>query len=260
MNSSRNAAASVLAIDCGNSRLKWGLHDGAAWTRIGTLGRDELAGLAEEMAGLPEPRHIAIANVAGVGLRTLLEPVLSQYRAKPAWLVARARQCGVSNGYAQPEKLGVDRWCALVGARHLAGGPCLVVGAGTATTVDMLAADGRFLGGVILPGFQLMKRSLAENTAGLPLAEGEYVAAPCNTADAIETGVLLAQAGAVERMHAQLRKLAGVVPVCLVSGGATPRIIAALSIGYQVVDHLVLEGVLRMARDPSGDKIAGTVT
>ena len=162
----------------------------------------------------------------------------------------------MTNEYEHPAKLGVDRWCALIGARHLQSGACIVVGAGTATTVDMLSADGRFLGGVILPGFELMKRSLSENTAALPFAEGAYVERPRNTADAIETGVLHAQAGAIERMTVQLQKLAGLrkPPVCLVSGGAAQVIAAALGTPLRIVDHLVLEGVARIAMQ-GGDTV-----
>lgn len=251
----KNMATTVLAMDCGNTRLKWGLHDGVAWTRIGVIGRDEFDAAGAALADLPQPDRILIANVTGAGLRTLLEQPLARFAAQPEWLASMHSQCGVTNEYEHPGKLGVDRWCALIGARHFQPGACLVVGAGTATTVDMLSADGRFLGGVILPGFELMKRSLSENTAALPFAEGAYVERPRNTADAIETGVLHAQAGAIERMAAQLQKLAGLrkPPACLVSGGAAPSIAAALGMPIRIVDHLVLEGVARIAH--GGDAV-----
>src|SRR5437899_12704171 len=95
-------------------------------------------------------------------------------------------------------------------------GPCFVVTAGTATTVDVLRGDGSFVGGVILPGLELMKRSLARNTAGLSLARGRFSAEPRNTADAIETGCLLAQAGAIERAFATMEHGAA----CVLAGGA----------------------------------------
>jgi type III pantothenate kinase len=255
----KNSARTVLAVDCGNTRLKWGLHDGASWQRIGVVGRDELDDAASALAELPEPDRILISNVAGAGLRLMLETALARFAAVPVWLQSLPSQCGVTNGYEHPGKLGVDRWCALIGARHLQSGACLVVGTGTATTVDMLSADGHFLGGLILPGFELMKRSLSENTAALPFAEGAYVAQPRNTADAIETGVLHAQAGAIERMAARLRELnaAGKPPACLISGGAAPIIAAALGIPYRVVDHLVLEGVARIAVDADANTTTG---
>jgi type III pantothenate kinase len=124
----------------------------------------------------------------------------------------------------------------------------VVVGAGTATTVDLLSASGEFLGGLILPGYELMKRSLAQNTAGLPLVEGRRVDMPRNTADAIESGVAHAQAGAVERMHALLAGQAGPLGqvACIVSGGAAPAVARGLGVPHRVVEHLVLDGVVRI--------------
>jgi type III pantothenate kinase len=161
---------------------------------------------------------------------------------------ASSAQCGVIYLNERPQALGVDRWCALIGARRVERGACVVVCAGTATTVDLLSAGGEFLGGLILPGYELMKRSLARDTAGLPYAEGHVLDQPRNTADAIESGVAHAQAGAVERMHARLSALADAPAACLVSGGAAPVLAAGLSIPHRVVEHLVLEGVLALAR------------
>ena len=124
-------------------------------------------------------------------------------------------------------------------------GPCLVVAAGTATTADVLRGDGTFLGGVILPGLDLMKRSLAENTADLPLARGRFSEAPRNTADAIESGCLLAQAGAIERAFRAMEPGAA----CVLGGGAAARIASHLSIPVRLVDNLVLEGLVRIAND-----------
>jgi len=163
----------------------------------------------------------------------------------PAWVKAKRHECGVTNGYGRPDQLGPDRWAALIGAWSILRGPCLVVTAGTATTVDVLRGDGRFVGGVILPGLDLMKRSLARNTAELPLARGRFSAEPRNTADAIETGCLLAQAGAIERAFATMEHGAA----CVLAGGAAPRIARHLSIPVRLVDNLVLEGLVRIAQD-----------
>jgi type III pantothenate kinase len=161
----------------------------------------------------------------------------------PVWAVAKRRECGVTNAYGKPEQLGVDRWAALIGAWSIVRGPCLVVTAGTATTADVLRSDGTFAGGAILPGLDLMKRSLADNTAGLPFAKGRFSSEPRNTADAIETGCLLAQAGAIERVFATMEQGA----VCVLAGGAASRIGGHLGIPLRLVDNLVLEGLLQIA-------------
>ena len=200
----------ILAIDCGNTRVKWGLREeglcepqqpGSAWRALGAVPLADIARLEADWSSLPVPTRIVIANVAGESARKALLAPLSRWTVEPRWASAQAAQCGVTNGYTEPGQLGVDRWAALVGARHLQRGACLVVNAGTATTVDMLSSQGMFRGGIILPGVELMQRALARNTAGLPLAQGRFAEEPRCTADAIESGCLHAQAGAIERMY-----------------------------------------------------------
>jgi type III pantothenate kinase len=235
--------ASILAIDCGNSVLKWGLHRDGGWLRRDAVPLGAMVRLEPQWGALGEIDTIVVSNVAGHAVGLEIERLLARWRARVVRVAARRSECGVVNGYEQPERLGADRWAALIGARALERGACLVVDAGTATTVDMLGADGAFRGGAILPGIELMKRALAQHAAQLPLSEGRLVDAPRNTADAIETGCLLAHAGAIERLHGRMEPGAR----CLVSGGNAAKIAAALRIETRVVDNLVLEGLLRIA-------------
>ena len=156
-------------------------------------------------------------------------------------LLDLAEQCGVKNGYQDPAQLGADRWAGLIGAHRLHEGACLVVNAGTATTIDVLDAGGVFQGGVILPGVYLMRRALAGNTAQLLLTAGEYKALPRNTADAIASGCLLASAAAIERMFVRVSGQSGAV--CLLSGGAADSLSPLLDIPLLRIDNLVLEGL-----------------
>ncbi|MBI4290459.1 MAG: type III pantothenate kinase [Betaproteobacteria bacterium] len=247
----------ILAIDCGNTRAKWGLRDApapgalaherrenepATWRERGARALAELGSLESDWSQIAQPTRIAIANVAGPLARRALERALRRFQAEPLWVTAQASQCGVTNGYADPSQLGADRWAALIGAWHLYRGPSLVVTAGTATTVDMLSSGGLFRGGLILPGIDLMKKALAENTAGLALARGVYAEEPRNTADAIESGCAHAQAGAIERVFAKLEAGA----ICFLSGGAAQKIAGRLNISLRVVDNLALEGLARI--------------
>jgi len=235
----------ILAIDCGNTRVKWGLREPRAqtWRASGAVPLADIARLEAEWSALPAPSRIVIANVAGARAREALAVPLSRFYAKAEWIVSQKEQCGVTNAYADPGQLGADRWAALIGAWHLVRGACLVVNAGTATTADRLSSQAIFRGGIILPGVELMKRALQENTAGLPLAQGHYADDPRCTADAIETGCLHAQAGAIVRMFAGLEAGAA----CLVSGGNANRIIPLLGIPARAVDNLTLEGLVRIA-------------
>lgn len=243
----------ILAIDSGNTRIKWGLWEqeqGSAseglWTRLGALTHDESAGLAPALAALPAPQRIAVANVAGMGAAQLIEQACAAFGIPLIWANPQLQQCGVINRY-DAGQLGADRWAALLGAWHRQRGACLVVGAGTATTADLLSTRGEFRGGIIFPGLALMKRSLAENTARLPFAQGAFAEEPRSTADAIETGVLHAQAGAIERMYAQLARSEGPGAACLISGGAAAKIAECLAIPHRLADHLVLDGLARIA-------------
>ncbi|WP_153111753.1 type III pantothenate kinase [Propionivibrio limicola] len=233
----------LIALDAGNSRLKWGLHDGAQWIEHGALPTSDAARLGETARGWPRGADCVACNVAGTTIEAIIKRSLSTHGLTPRWLRPSATACGVRNSYEQPERLGADRWAALIGARSLTSGDCLVVCAGTATTVDWLDAAGTFQGGLILPGIDLMLASLARNTAQLPLAEGSLRTAPRNTMDAIVSGCLNAQAGAIERMFRPLPASA----LCLLTGGAAARISDALTIPHQIKDTLILEGLRRFA-------------
>ena len=233
----------LIAIDAGNTRIKWGVHDGAAWGAQGALPTGEAAQLAGLDAQWPEAARVIGCNVAGSAVEGEIAAALARRQAPPLWLRSSAAACGVRNGYAQPEHLGADRWAALIGARGRVAGDCLVVCAGTATTVDRLDNSGLFRGGLILPGFDLMRASLARNTAQLPLADGNFSCEPRNTMDAIVSGCLPAQIGAIERMFGQIASAPGAI--CLLTGGAARRLAPLLSIPFESIDNLILEGLLR---------------
>lgn len=234
----------ILLVDAGNTRVKWALADAGAapgaWRGHGALAHADLNRLADAWAG-PDVRRVLVANVAGPGLRERLAGLLPA-AACVEWFAASGARAGLSNGYRDPARLGCDRFAAAIGARALAPGRDLVVATcGTATTVDAVRADGRFIGGMILPGLALMASSLARNTAQLPQVAPGAAAPPLfgdNTDDAILSGILSAQAGAIERAVAGHGAQA-----CIVSGGAAPWIAPALKIPHTVVDNIVLVGL-----------------
>ncbi len=240
----------ILAIDAGNSRVKWGWHNGKDWTSIATVSLIEFAASSDHVNPFSvthaDPERIIISNVAGEGAHHLLVNWTSIFDAETLWLRAEAERYGISNRYERPEQLGPDRWAALVAARAIHAGPCLVVNSGTATTVDMLTGEGVFLGGAILPGAELMRFVLHEHTGRLPIKDGDYRDTPRNTADAIETGCRHAQAGAVERLYRVFRDLE-LNPLCIVSGGAGQLLVDQLSMPRRYVENLVLDGLAHIA-------------
>ncbi len=241
-------ADALLAIDAGNTRIKWGLGGPGAWARTGSAPTAQPAALAAAWRGLPAPAAAIACNVAGpaveAGLRGACEALGVPLRVvRPV-----AAAAGVVNGYRDPSQLGADRWAALVAAHAAAAGHKLVVMAGTALTIDALAADGRFLGGLIVPGPALMRRALGEGTAGLRHTEGAFDPFPRSTPDAITSGALQALAGAVRQMHEAMAAQGMEVRQVLLSGGAAGEIAPRLPIGCAIHENLVLDGLALLAR------------
>ena len=236
----------MIAIDAGNTRIKWGVHDGAGWVDQGVLATSDAAWLSEAADEWPVGARVLLCNVAGAAVGQTLARILERHHARLTFFHSSDAACGVRNAYERPGQLGADRWAALIGARGQTNNACLVVCAGTATTLDWLDASGQFRGGAILPGFDLMRAALAQNTAQLPLGqpdEGEFRAEPRNTLDAIFSGCLHAQVGAVERMYAAMAGEAGAL--CLLTGGGAARLAAHLNIPHKRVDNLILDGLVR---------------
>ena len=247
---------SFLALDVGNTRLKWALYaapvPGAGMVAHGAVFLEAIDQLAEgQWRDLPPPATMLGSIVAGEGIRRRTEEQLEVWDVEPRWVVSGASACGVTNGYDHPTRLGVDRWVALIGARHriLARGarrPILVVMVGTAVTVDALDTEGNFLGGLILPGFGLMLRALEMGTAGLKAPTGEAVDFPTNTSDALMSGGADAIAGAVERMHRKLLKRCGQEPALLMSGGAAVKLQSISDLPFETVETLIFDGLLQL--------------
>lgn len=235
----------IVCLDSGNTRIKWGVHDGMTWLAQGAVTQADVGQLSRLVVEWPQPTRVVLANVAGPEAAGRIREQLAAWLPVFQEVRSAASSCGVTNLYEFPERLGVDRWCALLGARGLVASAAVVVMAGTATTIDTLDADGNFLGGVIMPGVGLMLRSLAHGTAALPFADGEYAAYPRCTDDAIVTGVIEAQTGAIERIFS---RLADPTACCLLSGGYAEQLAAHLVIGHRLTHNLPLEGLRHLAR------------
>jgi type III pantothenate kinase len=239
----------ILAVDAGNSRIKWGLHDGSGWIAQSWVVTAEADRLVETWRDLPQPGALIASNVAGDRVGKALRSAAQTLGATLEVIASRAHQCGVRSSYDDPTQLGPDRWAALIGAWHLCGGPSVVVNVGTTMTADALSRDGVFLGGVIVAGVDLMREALARSTAGLKMEDGHYTYFPATTADAMMSGAINALAGTVERMQRFMREAGEANPRVVLSGGAAPAVERALNGGVEVVDNLVLEGIVRIAHD-----------
>ena len=239
----------MLLVDAGNTRIKWALasvgEPPGTWHALGSVAHGEHDALDMAWTRLSFSQ-VLVSNVAGEALGALLLAKLQQRGVRDGavkWFRSQQECAGVKNGYAQPAQLGSDRFASLIGARHrFPGERLLVVTCGTATTIDALEADGRFIGGMIVPGLGTMASSLAIHTALLPAVEAakrERVFAD-NTQEAIISGCLAAQVGAIAQAMAQRHD----PPArCVISGGAAPYIVPHLPFPCDAVDNLVLLGL-----------------
>lgn len=258
----------ALLVDIGNSRIKWRI----ARVESGALAPDWLS--AEGVLGVDADHRIgeAFGKDAGIPVAVVWCSSVARSAVEIAvrsaslaiwpgatWRSARPlpQQCGVVNGYRDPGRLGTDRWLAMIGAHvRFPDRSLLVCGFGTATTIDLLSAtEGGvvFVGGLILPGFDAMRRVLAASTARLPIVDGRTVDFAVDTGDAMISGVTAAQVGAVERAwrHAKGR-LANARVGCVLAGGAAALaapFLTTLDEPPDVVHDLVLRGLAAVAAD-----------
>lgn len=237
----------VLAIDSGNTAIKWGLHDGERWLANGSTLQTERMLLKQSWVRLPAPSFVLVSNVAGLQAEKDLAMLLKPWQVQLGWVKAKARQCGVVNHYTHPEQLGCDRWMALIAAWHRAQRACLVVDIGTAMTADALTATGEFLGGIIVPGPDAIKQALA-GRAGTSLIPdyGSFQDFPVSTANALFSGMIQALTGALERMYDQLSRYSDkqIPAEIILTGGGATLLAPYMHIPHQIVNNLVLEGLI----------------
>ncbi len=245
-----------LALDIGNTRLKWALYEShrpqASLLQQGAEFLENIDKLEAQWRNLPTPRQVLGCAVAADAVKRRVEEQMEHWDVSPQWVVASDSEAGVRNGYDHPARLGADRWVAMIGAYHrmLAQGeprPMVVVMVGTAVTVEALDASGKFLGGFILPGHGIMLRALESGTAGLHVPTGEVRPFPTNTSDALTSGGTFAIAGAVECMVQHVRQHCAVEPKCVMTGGAAWKMAPSMTRPFELVDNLIFDGLLRMA-------------
>lgn len=247
----------TLLIDIGNSRVKWAsLHDGvlgpvyaAAYC---TMSVDEVWGGL--FRAQPRPNRVVVANVAG----DAIEAELASW-SRQVWDLAieplHTTLCAgtVRNGYVDSDRLGIDRWLALIGARAGMSGALCVVDCGTALTVDVLDTKGLHLGGWIAPGIGVMQGLLLETTHGVRMdsvVESGTGTFGRDTSACVRAGTCHAAAGLVFQALSLLQTMAGEVPRCVVTGGDAPVLLPLLPPNTAHIPELVLRGIAAMVQEP----------
>jgi type III pantothenate kinase len=242
----------TVLVDVGNTRIKWAALEGGTLERRGSaVHRDSLdAAIAAFAAALPEGAHIVAANVAGEAVAERLRAVAAARPGASLELVATtAERFGVRCAYADPSRLGVDRWVAVLAAFHAAGGAACAIDAGTAVTFDAVDGTGAHLGGLIFPGARLLAAALDRNTSNI----GRTAAAPTvptgldllgrTTDAAVGNAAWLALAAALDRAVVTVERALGARPVVYLTGGDAQTLGAWLETRAELRADLVLEGL-----------------
>lgn len=236
----------ILEFDLGNTAAKWRLLRESSVVAQGRV--NELAALDIR---LDEPvTAVRVASVRGEEReRELTRWCAESLGVEPTFARSSSFCAGVSNAYKEPERLGVDRWLAVIAAFHRHPEGALVVDAGTALTIDLVDARGEHLGGYILPGLNLMQQSLRQDTARIRYTEARApeLEPGKSTAEAVANGAALAAAASVAAARVQARERLGGNCAVLLTGGDAPllmRLLGEKADDFAYSPDLVLDGLV----------------
>lgn len=239
-----------VAIDLGNTRLKWRV-DGGATHAADHAAADFDARWAAVVAALPRDARVHLASVADDALAARVAAPFADAGVPVRRVRVIAEHAGLRVCYARPQDFGVDRWLALLAARARHDGAVLVASCGTALTVDVCDADGRHRGGWIAPSPALMAQALRERARHLPAPSQPRGGFACDSADAIAEGCLAAAVGLLSRAFDEASTLPGAPPAALLTGGGMADVAALLDRPHRLVPDLVLEGIDALDRTAS---------
>ncbi len=247
----------ILEFDAGNSRVKYRLRDGSAHIlHRGACLNAELASLtiADVTGGhisgrveKPEVSHFRVSSVAGSEVCESLSILAETLGVSAEFAQTSAACAGVVNSYEQPEKMGVDRWLAMIAAFKESNGPVCVVDCGTALTVDFVSSAGLHLGGLIVPGADLLSAALLRDTENVHFDQRQagVLALGRSTSEAVNNGVLYMLIGtiheSIERYNAEYQE--GRRLDIYLTGGTAPILEPLLKGSLKVRPELVLDGL-----------------
>ncbi|WP_423204412.1 pantothenate kinase [Pseudomonas kribbensis] len=241
----------ILELDCGNSFIKWRVLNGEAGTLVAEGVVDSDGALVGNLRSLDK---LSLGKCRLVSVRTedetnlLIDLLKREFDISVVCATPAREMSGVKNGYEDYERLGLDRWLAMLGGFHLAGGACLVLDFGTAVTADFISSEGEHLGGFICPGMPLMRNQLRTHTRkiryGDQAAERALAShAPGrNTVEAVERGCSLMLRGFVLTQLEMARSYWGDSFSVFITGGDA-ELVSDVVPEARVVPDLVFVGL-----------------
>jgi type III pantothenate kinase len=238
----------MLTVDIGNSGIKWGIwqEDQLVLAEDGVYEKASIKDALDDIfSGAPNQDTVWVSCVAGTDVeQALTEWMQKEWSIEPSFLRTRAELGGVRNMYPEPSEHGVDRWAALLGAKKLYDDPVCIIDVGTAVTVDLMDESGVHRGGRIMPGLDMMRKSLLQNTVGVNDVEGECPGFAITTADAVTSGTLhMLQAGLIEVCTSAKERLGDAMKI-IITGGMAEKMLPLLELpDMRHEPHLVLHGL-----------------
>ncbi len=244
----------IILLDVGNTNIKWTWLDTMGLGEITSLSHQEQdidRLLSQEWSAVAAPVQAYISSVAGQDMDNKLQGWMRRHWSlEPSFVRSRAAACGVKNSYREPERLGVDRWLSMLALHARFPGPACVVDCGSAVTIDAIGLAGQHLGGLILPGFGLMRQALAEHTAiALVGATKPRGLLARDTESAIAAGGVNAVAALVERIVREVAAESNAPVELVLTGGDAGVLQDALSMSSRIEPNLVLQGLIEIIRD-----------
>lgn len=246
----------TVVVDIGNSQMKWARVAGDRLVDLSQFAHapDERLALEAFGAAIRQgPERVVVANVAGDGLLAKLRALVTDQGAEFVAIIAAAEQFGVQCAYADPSRLGADRWVGVIAAHRLISGPACIIDAGTTVTLDAVTRDGKHLGGLIMPGPKLAAAALNRETRGIgataPAASlpGGLDLLGRSTNDAVAYGTMLGNAAAIDRAIGTVANSLGDRLTVVLTGGGAAALEPWLETEVSLRPHFILEGLAYIA-------------
>ncbi|MDH5736514.1 MAG: type III pantothenate kinase [Gammaproteobacteria bacterium] len=241
----------MLLIDIGNTCFKWAVSSEDKFVQKGIkcYQSAEITDLFDEVfSSVSVQKRIYISCVASENIKQKIECWFKKnWQVNSVFVVSQASQAGLFNAYNDAEKLGVDRWCAMIGAWVKYKKAFCIIDCGTAVTLDVVDNEGHHLGGLIMPGLTMMQAALSQGTAGISHGSGERLELAKKTTDAVNSGCYQLLSSGLEMMLNKHRLMLGNDLLCIVTGGDGAELSKQFKCDYIFEPDVILYGLQQAA-------------
>jgi len=235
----------MLIMDIGNSRIKWrSIGQQASQVRSEVYQQERISEqLAEWFDKIESLTQVVVCSVAASEVNSRVKRFFEAQNVNIDFTTVSQKKAGVSNGYKNVVQLGVDRWVAMVSAYNKYQTAVCVIDAGTALTVDVVDNQGYHLGGLIMPGLNLMQQSLLSGTAGINDVTQSSLLLADNTADAVSAGCVQLLIAGIRPLIERIESQYDLNLVSVVTGGDAELLVEQAGCGLILEKWLILDGL-----------------